>query len=135
MDYLQKGKTIKLNNIIIFWINASYCERKRLVKKEFLYHQENPHIHTSGIVTAKLHELKFEIFLHVPSAVDIPFYDYSLFANLKKILTGRKFCSDTDVVSAINVYFESQDESSSRKRIQEFLEASVFLSTGCLKTK
>ena len=47
---------------------------------------------------AKLHELHFELLLHPPYSPDLAPSNYWLFADLKKILQGKRFGSNEEVI-------------------------------------
>ena len=73
--------------------------------------------HKSIATMAKLHELPFELFLHPPYCPDlIPRY-YWLFADLKRMLLGKRFGSNEEVISKTEVYFEAKDKSLKKKGI------------------
>ena len=45
--------------------------------------------------------------------------DYWRFANLKKILQGKRFCSNDEVITETEASFESKDESFDKKDIEK----------------
>ena len=59
---------------------------------------------------AKLHEMHFEWFLHPPYSLDVASNDYYLFADLKRILQGKRFCSNKKVMAENEAYFEAKDK-------------------------
>ncbi|GFY33005.1 histone-lysine N-methyltransferase SETMAR [Trichonephila clavipes] len=70
----------------------------------------------SVISMAKINELKFELHLpHAPYSPDFAPYDYFLFQNLKKWLSGQRFSNDEEMLSAVNDYFEEQGSSYFKK--------------------
>ena len=60
---------------------------------------------------AKLHELHFELLLHLPYSLDLASSNYRLFADLKRMLQGNKFGSNEEVILETEVYFEAKDKS------------------------
>ena len=68
---------------------------------------------------AKLNELSFELLPHPPYSPDLAPSDYWLFADLKKILQGKRFGSNEEVIAKTEVYFESKDESFYKKGIEK----------------
>ena len=70
---------------------------------------------------AKLHELHFELFPHQSYFPDLAFSDYWLFFDFKRILQGKRFGSNEEVISETEVYFVAKDKSFYKKVI-EFLE-------------
>ena len=63
----------------------------------------------------KLNELSFELVPHPPCSLDLAPSDYWLFADLKKILQGKRFGSNEGVIAETEAYFESKDESFYKK--------------------
>ena len=57
-----------------------------------------------------MHELHIEKLPHPPYSPDFP-YDYWLFADLKKMLAGKKFRSNEEVITETEAYFEAKDKS------------------------
>ncbi|GFY05452.1 histone-lysine N-methyltransferase SETMAR [Trichonephila clavipes] len=76
-----------------------------------MLHQDNAPSHKSVIALAKMNELKFELLLHAPA--DLAPLDYFLFLNLKEWLSGQIFSNNEEVLSAVNGYFEDQDNKKS----------------------
>ena len=70
---------------------------------------------------AKLHELHFEFLLHPFYSPDLAPNDYWLFTNLKRMLQGKRFGSNKEVISETEVYFEAEDKSFYKKGM-EWLE-------------
>ena len=66
-----------------------------------LFHQDKAPCHMPIATMAKLHELHFEL---APR-------DYWLFADLKRMLTGKRFGSNEKVISETEAYFEAKDKS------------------------
>ena len=69
---------------------------------------------------AKLHELHFELLPHLPYSLDLAPSNYWLFANLKRMLQGKRLGSN-EVISESEAYFEAKDKSFYKKGI-EFLQ-------------
>ena len=67
----------------------------------------------------KLNELSFELFPHPPYSPDLAPNDYWLFADLKKILQGKRFGSNEEVIAETEDYFVSKDESFYKKGIKK----------------
>ena len=54
-------------------------------------------------------ELRFELLPHPPYSLDLaPSW---LFADMKKMLQGKKFGSNEKVIAETEIYFESKDKS------------------------
>ena len=59
----------------------------------------------------ELNELSFELLLYPPYSPDLSPSDYWLFADLKKMLQGKRFGFNKKVIAETEAYFESKDES------------------------
>ena len=57
------------------------------------------------------HELNFELLPHPPYSPDLAPSDYWLFADLKKMLAGKKFRTNEEVIAETEAYFEAKDKS------------------------
>ncbi|QQP41991.1 Putative DD34D transposase [Caligus rogercresseyi] len=114
IDFLEHGKTINSDYYIGLMdrLKAEIAvKRLHLKKKKVLFHQDNAPCHKSLKTTAKLIELGFELLPHPPYSPDLAPSDYWLFAELKKVLRGRKFRSDNDVIAETEEYFEGLEKS------------------------
>lgn len=59
---------------------------------------------------AKLNKLHFELFPHLSDSPDLPHSDSYLFENLKKILTGKRYGCNDEVIAETEAYFEGLDK-------------------------
>jgi [histone H3]-lysine36 N-dimethyltransferase SETMAR len=94
IDYLEKGNTINSEYYIALLerLMAEIAKKRpHLQKKKVLFHQDNTPCHKSIKTMAKLHELNFELLPQPPYSPDLAPRGYWLFADLKKILAGKKF--------------------------------------------
>jgi len=53
---------------------------------------------------AKLHELRYELLPHPPYSPDLAPSDYWLFADLKRMLQGKRFRSNEEVIAETGVF-------------------------------
>ena len=67
----------------------------------------------------KLNELNFELLPHPPYSPYLASSDYWLFADLRKMLHGKRFGSNEEVISETEAYFESKDEPFYKKGIEK----------------
>ena len=79
-------------------------------KKKVLFHQDNPPCHKSMKTMVKLNELSFELLPHPPYSPNLAPNDYWIFADLKKILQGKGFGSNEEVIAETEAYFETKNE-------------------------
>jgi hypothetical protein len=59
-------------------------------EKKVQFHQDNALCHKSIKTTAKLHELSCELLPHSPCSPDLASSDIFLFADIKRMLAGKK---------------------------------------------
>ena len=67
----------------------------------------------------KLNELSFELLPHPPYSPDLAPSHYWLFADLKKMLRGKRFGSHEEMFAEIEAYFERKDKSFYKKGIEK----------------
>ena len=60
---------------------------------------------------AKLHELHFELLFHLPYSLDLTLNGYYLFTDLKRMLQGKRFGSNEEMIAGTEAYFEAKDKS------------------------
>ena len=73
--------------------------------KVILFHQGNAPCHKSIKTMAKLHELHFELLPHSPYSSDLAPCEYWLFADLNKMLAGKKFISNAEAIAETESHF------------------------------
>ena len=66
-------------------------------------------------VTNQLH---FELLPHPPYSPDLAPSNNWLFADLKRMLQGKRFFSNEEVISETEAYFEAKDKSFNKKCIK-----------------
>ena len=122
IDYLEKGKTINSYYFMALLDRLSVEIKKKRPhkqKKKVLFHQDNAPCHKSVKMMVKLNELSFELLPHPPYSPDLVRSDYWLFPNLKKMLQGKRFVSNEEVIDKTEAYFESKDDSFYKKGIEK----------------
>ena len=126
VDYLEKGQTINSDYYInlLERLKAEIAEKRpHLAKKKILFHQDNAPCHKSMKTMAKLHELCFELLPHPPYSPDLAPSDYWLFADLKKMLRGKRFGSSDEVIAETNAYFEGKEKNVLQRRYRKIEKA------------
>ena len=121
IDYLKKGKTINSKRYIgqLMRLKNKIGEKRLQMKKtNVLFHQNNAPCQKSLATMAKLNELSFELLSHPPYSPDLALGDYYLFADLKKMLQGKRFYSNQEVITERNAYFEAKDKLFYKKGIE-----------------
>ena len=66
----------------------------------------------------KLNELSFELLPHPPYSLDLAPSDCWIFADLEKMLQGKRFGSNQEVITENKAYIESKDKSFYKKGIE-----------------
>jgi [histone H3]-lysine36 N-dimethyltransferase SETMAR len=57
-----------------------------------------------------LHELGYELLPHPQYFPDLPPSDFLLFADLKRMFTGKKFRTNEKVIAESEAYFEAKEK-------------------------
>jgi [histone H3]-lysine36 N-dimethyltransferase SETMAR len=84
--------------------------------------QDNVPCHKSIKTTAKLHKLGYELLSHPPYSPDrAPSY-FILFADLKRMLAGKKFFTNQEVIAEIEAYFEAMSKSYYKNGIEKLYD-------------
>jgi hypothetical protein len=91
-------------------------KRTHLKKKNVLFH------HTHFWLTAKLHELGYELLPHPPFSPDLAPSDLFLFADLKWMLAGKKFSTNQEVITETEAYFEAMSKSYYKNGIEKLYD-------------
>ena len=113
IDYLEKEITINSEYYIALLVRLKEEIAKKTppqMKKKVLFHQDNAPYYKSIATMAKLHELHFELLPYTPYSLDLAPSNYWLFADFKRMLQGKRFGSNEDVISKIDTYFEVKDK-------------------------
>ena len=79
-------------------------------KKKVLFHQDNAPYRKSLKTIVKLNELSFKLLFDSPYSSDLACSDYWLFAVRTKMLQGKRFGSNEEVIAETEAYFGSKDE-------------------------
>ena len=82
-----------------------------MAKKKPLFQQDTALVHKSMKTMVKLNDLRFELLPHTPYSPNLAPSDFYPFADLKKMLQGKRFSSDDEVIAATEAYFEAKDKS------------------------
>ena len=79
-------------------------------KKKVLFHQDNAPCHKSIATMVKLHEWHFELLPPPPYSLYLAPSNYYLSAELKRMLQGKRFVSNEEVIAKTKAYFEAKDK-------------------------
>ena len=125
LDYFEKGRTINSEYYIASLVRLkeeiTKKKRSQMKKTNVLFHQD-----CQLQRWQKLHELQFELFPHLPHSPYLAPSDYWLFVDHKRMLQGKRFGSNEEVMLETEVYFEVEEKSFNKKRlwiVREVLES------------
>lgn len=113
IDYLEKGKTINgpyYANLLDKVKEVLQEKRAHFQNKKIFFLQDNAPPHKSKVAMEKIRELGFEIIPHPPYSPDLAPSDYFLFPKLKESIAGHKYKSNSEVMSAMETFFEELDK-------------------------
>ena len=94
------------------------CEKTTVNEVKVHFHQDNAPCHKSITTMARSHELHFELLPHPPYPPDLAPSDYYLFADLKRMLQGKGFGTNEEVIVETEAYFEAKVKSFYKKIIK-----------------
>jgi histone-lysine N-methyltransferase SETMAR len=80
----------------------------RKVTKGVLFLYDNAPAHRALATQKKLAYLGFQCLDHPPYSPDLAPSDYHMFPGLKKLLKGRHFSSDAEVIAAAETWLDGQ---------------------------
>ena len=98
------------NDISIFLERVENILYNELGMSKVLLHQDNASDHKSLVAMSAVHDCGFALIDHPPYSPDLAPSDYFLFPNLKKHIAGKRYETDDDVISAVEEFFEGQEE-------------------------
>ena len=125
----KKNNQQRILHGIISAFEGRNCQKTATHEEEkILFHQDNALGHKSIVTMAKSHELGFELLPHPPYSPNLAPSDYYLFADLKKMLAGKKFNTNEEVIAETEANFEAKDKSFYKEGV-ETLERRW---TGCI---
>ena len=70
------------------------------------------------VTMAKFHELHLDLLPHPPYSPDLAPSDNYLFADLKRMLKGKRYSSDEEVIVETNANFEAKNKLFYKKGIE-----------------
>ena len=68
---------------------------------------------------AKLNELGFELLTHLPYSPDLAPSDFFLISDLKRMLAGKKFKSNDEVIAETEANFDQKEKSYYKSGIEK----------------
>lgn len=113
VEYLEKGATITGSYYAgqIRRLREAIKEKRRgKLRAGVLFHQDNAPAHKAAVAMAAIQETGFELLEHPPYSPDLAPSDFYLFPRLKEHLRGQKFEDNSEVMAAVEAFWESQDQ-------------------------
>lgn len=112
LEFLEKGSTITgqyYSELLDRFDEKLKGTRTHLAKEKVLFHHNAP-AYSSGVFTAKSHELHYELLPHPPYSPDLAPCDFFLFPDMKTWLADKTF-SLNEVIVETEIHFEQFDKS------------------------
>ena len=103
------------------WIHhftPDYLKKRRIINSQYYMVLL---VHLKEEIAKKrpqMAELHFELLPHPPYSPDLAPSDYYLFADMKRMLQGKRFGSNEEVIDETEAYFEAKDKSFYKKGIE-----------------
>lgn len=113
VEYLEKGATITGSYYAdqIRRLREAIKEKRRgKLRAGVLFHQDNAPAHKAAVAMAAIQETGFELLEHPPYSPDLAPSDFYLFPRLKERLRGKKFEDDSEVMAAVEAFWEGQEK-------------------------
>lgn len=113
VEYLEKGATITGSYYAdqIRRLRKAIKEKRRgKLRAGVLFHQDNAPAHKAAVAMTAIQETGFELLEHPPYSPDLAPSDFYLFPRLKEHLRGTKFQDNSEVMTAVEAFWESQDK-------------------------
>ncbi|GFT87848.1 putative mariner transposase [Trichonephila clavipes] len=79
-------------------------------KEKVLFHLDSVSSYKSMKTMVKLSELRFELLSHPQYSPYLPPSDYMLFEDLKRMLQGKRFGANEEVIAKVEAYFDIKDK-------------------------
>ena len=111
IGYLPKGQTMNAeyySSLLVQLKDISKEKRRGKITNGVLFLHENAPAHRALPNQMKLIYLDFHSLDHPPYSPDLAPWDYHLFSGLKKLLKGRYFSSDAEVIPAAETWLDGQ---------------------------
>ena len=110
IDYLRKGRTIdsKYHTALLLCFKKEIAKNSHKRKRKKCSFTKTIYRVTSRL---QLHELHFNLFPYPPYSPDLAPSDSLLFADLKRMLQGKRFGSNEEMILETKRYFEAKEKS------------------------
>lgn len=114
IDYLEHGKIIDKDYFMTLLVRLKEVIQKKrphLVNQKLIFHLDNEQYQKLYKNIQQLYKSQFELLPRPPFSPDLAPSDYWLFADLKKMFSGRLCKSDDEAIAEAEAHFEAKDES------------------------
>lgn len=80
-------------------------------KKKVVLHQDSAPCHRPINMTARIHKFHFELLPQPPYSPDLASSDFYLFADLQRMLAGKEFGTNGEMILETDAYFVIKEQS------------------------
>lgn len=125
IEGLEKGKKVTEQYYADQLVRLKECIKKKrrgMITKGVRFLQDNTPVHMATNVLHSITTCGFELLEQPPHSPDLAPSHYYLFPSLKTGLQGQEFSSNTDVIEAVEDFFDGKEEQFFKTGIHELEE-------------
>jgi transposase len=126
LDFVTGQKTINAqyySTLLNEKVRSAIRLKRRKRQDSVCFLQDNVRPHTAALTMATLLKLKWDILPHPPYSPDLAPSDYHLFGPMKRVLGGKRFRNNDDVIAAVQSWIHKQPKTffeTGIKKLPEF---------------
>jgi hypothetical protein len=113
LDFLTSQKTINAqyySTLLNAKVKSAIRSKRRKRQDSVCFHQDNLRPHTAALTMATLLKLKWDVLPHPLYSPDLAPSDYHLFGPMKRVLGGKRFRNNDEVVAAVQIWIHKQSK-------------------------
>jgi histone-lysine N-methyltransferase SETMAR len=111
LDFLTSQKTINAqyySTLLNEKVKSAIRLKRRKRQNSVCFLQDNVRPHTAALTMATLLKLKWDVVPHPPYSPDLAPSDYHLFGPVKRVLGGKRFRNNDEVIAAVQSWIHEQ---------------------------
>jgi transposase len=111
LDFLTGQKTINAqyySTLLNEKVKSAIRLKRRKRQDSVFFLQDNARPHTAALMMATSLKLKWDVLHHPPYSPDLAPSDYHLFGPMKKVLGGKRFWNNDEVIAAVQSWIHKQ---------------------------
>jgi transposase len=111
LDFLASQKTVNVqyySTLLNEKVKPAIRSKRRKRQDSVCLLQDNARPHTAALMMATLLKLKWDVLPHPPYSPDLAPSDYHLFGPMKKVLGGKRFQNNDEVIAAVQSWIHEQ---------------------------